>query len=129
MTTESPRWFKSSHSSNGGNCIEVADNLAATHGTVPVRDSKNPTGPVLNVPTAAFPTFVAGVTTETPRWFTSTHSGNGGDCIEVAANLVVSRGVVPVRDSKNPTGPVLNVPTAAFATFVAGVRAGDVGTI
>ncbi|MFD4593178.1 DUF397 domain-containing protein, partial [Streptomyces rubiginosohelvolus] len=30
MTTESPRWFKSSYSSNGGDCIEVAANLAAT---------------------------------------------------------------------------------------------------
>ncbi|KOG88343.1 toxin-antitoxin system, toxin component, partial [Streptomyces varsoviensis] len=41
MTTESPRWFKSSYSGNGGQCIEIAANLAAPHGTVPVRDSKN----------------------------------------------------------------------------------------
>ena len=37
-------WRKSSYSgSNGGNCIEVA----AAAGTVAVRDSKNPHGPVL----------------------------------------------------------------------------------
>ncbi|MFF9003200.1 DUF397 domain-containing protein [Streptomyces achromogenes] len=48
MTTETPRWFKSSYSNNGGNCIEVAINLAATHNVVPVRDSKNTDGAVLN---------------------------------------------------------------------------------
>lgn len=61
MTTESPRWFKSSYSENGGQCIEVATNFAVSHGTVPVRDSKRPTGPALNLPTTAFTAFVAGV--------------------------------------------------------------------
>ncbi|WP_435597719.1 DUF397 domain-containing protein [Streptomyces anulatus] len=61
MTTESPRWFKSSYSSNGGNCIEVAANLAATRGIVPVRDSKVVDGPVVAVPVTAFAAFVAGV--------------------------------------------------------------------
>jgi len=38
-------WRKSSYSgSNGGNCVEVADNLS---GVVAVRDSKDPGGPVL----------------------------------------------------------------------------------
>ncbi|MGW2105466.1 DUF397 domain-containing protein [Streptomyces sp. NPDC001948] len=64
-------------------------------------------------------------TTESPRWFKSSYSDNGGNCIEVAANLVASRGVVPVRDSKSPCGPVLNVPTASFSSFVAGVKAGE----
>lgn len=63
-------------------------------------------------------------TTESPRWFTSSYSSNGGACVEVAANLVGSFGVVPVRDSKCPAGPVLRVPAAAFAGFVAGVKAG-----
>ncbi|RDG36613.1 DUF397 domain-containing protein [Streptomyces corynorhini] len=61
MTTESPRWSKSSYSEHGGQCVEVAANLAATRGTVPVRDSKNPSGPVLAFPTASFTSFVAGV--------------------------------------------------------------------
>lgn len=50
------------------------------------------------------------MTTESPRWVTSSYSNNGGQCVEVAANLAVSRGVVPVRDSKNPAGPVVAVP-------------------
>ncbi|MFF2699307.1 DUF397 domain-containing protein [Streptomyces cyaneofuscatus] len=64
------------------------------------------------------------MTTESPRWFTSSYSNNGGDCVEVAANLVASRGIVPVRDSKSVDGPVLTVPAAAFSAFVSAVRAG-----
>ncbi|MFE3944732.1 DUF397 domain-containing protein [Streptomyces sp. NPDC059118] len=67
------------------------------------------------------------MTTESPRWFTSSYSGNGGQCIEVAANLVASLGVVPVRDSKNPSGPALHASAASFASFVAGVKAGEFG--
>ncbi|MEU8968552.1 DUF397 domain-containing protein [Streptomyces monashensis] len=59
MTTESPRWITSSYSNNGGACIEVATNLAATHGLVPVRDSKNPDGPALNLPARAWSAFIA----------------------------------------------------------------------
>ncbi|MFE2289926.1 DUF397 domain-containing protein [Streptomyces sp. NPDC059452] len=62
--------------------------------------------------------------TEHPQWFTSSYSSNGGDCIEVAANLTASHGIVPVRDSKCVEGPVVGVRTAAFSAFVAGVRAG-----
>lgn len=62
--------------------------------------------------------------TESPRWFKSSYSANGGNCVEVAVNLVASQGIVPVRDSKNVDGPVLDVRTAAFSAFVAGVQAG-----
>lgn len=65
------------------------------------------------------------MTTEFPRWFTSSYSSNGGDCVEVAANLAATRGVVPVRDSKAPGGPVLDLPVGSFASFVAGVKAGQ----
>ncbi|PVC70606.1 DUF397 domain-containing protein [Streptomyces sp. CS081A] len=58
MTTETPRWFTSSYSNNGGACVEVATNLAPTHGTVPVRDSKRPAGPVLDLPVPAFAVFL-----------------------------------------------------------------------
>ncbi|MFE9015954.1 DUF397 domain-containing protein [Streptomyces cyaneofuscatus] len=66
---------------------------------------------------------------ETPRWFTSSYSNNGGQCVEVATNLAAPHGIVPVRDSKNDTttGPVLTVPATAFTTFVAGVRTGEFG--
>ncbi|WP_329614349.1 DUF397 domain-containing protein [Streptomyces brevispora] len=69
------------------------------------------------------------MTTESPRWFKSSYSNNGGNCIEVAANLVAARGIVPVRDSKIPAGPVLNVPTGSFVSFVAGVKAGQFGAV
>ncbi|ARF75143.1 DUF397 domain-containing protein [Kitasatospora albolonga] len=62
--------------------------------------------------------------TEHPQWFTSSYSANGGNCVELAVNLVASRGVVPVRDSKCVGGPVVDVRTGAFSAFVAGVRAG-----
>ncbi|MFF2958420.1 DUF397 domain-containing protein [Streptomyces sp. NPDC057963] len=68
-------------------------------------------------------------TTESPRWFKSSYSSNGGNCIEVAANLVAFRGVVPVRDSKNPRGPVMNASLASFSSFVAGVKAGEFGAV
>ncbi|MEU3654620.1 DUF397 domain-containing protein [Streptomyces sp. NPDC032161] len=63
--------------------------------------------------------------TESPYWFKSSYSNNGGQCIEVAANLVAPRGVVPVRDSKTPNGPVLDIPATAFTSFVEAVKSGD----
>ncbi|WP_405685826.1 DUF397 domain-containing protein [Streptomyces sp. NBC_01387] len=69
------------------------------------------------------------MTTESPRWFKSSYSNNGGACIEVAVNLVVPRGVVPVRDSKNPGGPVLAVSAGAFVSFVAGVKGTEFGAV
>ncbi|MET8658236.1 DUF397 domain-containing protein [Streptomyces griseus] len=67
--------------------------------------------------------------TESPLWFKSSYSANGGNCIEVAANLAASRGIVPVRDSKVAGGPVVAVPATAFAAFVAGVRGGTFDTV
>ncbi|MFI6083142.1 DUF397 domain-containing protein [Streptomyces sp. NPDC051217] len=64
-------------------------------------------------------------TTKSPRWFTSSYSSNGGNCVEVAANLAATSGVVPVRDSKATAGPVLRFPADSFASFVAGVKAGE----
>jgi hypothetical protein len=63
------------------------------------------------------------VTTESPAWFKSSYSSNGGTCVEVAVNLIASHGVVPVRDSKIPSGPQLTVSADAFASFVNSVKA------
>lgn len=63
--------------------------------------------------------------TDSPRWFTSSYSGGGGQCIEVATNLAASRGMVPVRDSKSAAGPELNIPVGAFARFVASTKSGS----
>ncbi|MFD4572350.1 DUF397 domain-containing protein [Streptomyces sp. NPDC058417] len=56
-----------------------------------------------------------------PCWRTSSYSDNGGACVEVALNLL---GTVPVRDSKHPAGPMLNLPADAFVSLVAGIKAG-----
>ncbi|WP_433282062.1 DUF397 domain-containing protein [Micromonospora sp. CA-244673] len=56
------------------------------------------------------------------QWRKSTKSGNnGGDCVEVSDNLA---GVVGVRDSKDPTGPVLTFDPAAWTRFVAMTKRG-----
>ncbi|MEU6361157.1 DUF397 domain-containing protein [Streptomyces albidoflavus] len=65
------------------------------------------------------------MTTESLRWFKSSYSANGGQCVEVAADLVASHGMVPVRDSKIQSGPVLALPVSSFSAFVAGVKAGN----
>lgn len=64
------------------------------------------------------------MTSETHRWFKSSYSNNGGDCVEIATNLAPSCGVVAVRDSKDPAGPVLSFPAASFDAFVAGLKSG-----
>ncbi|WP_030615566.1 DUF397 domain-containing protein [Streptomyces achromogenes] len=58
MTTEQPQWFTSSYSSNGGSCVKVATNLVATHGVVPVGDTKHNEGPTLTVQARAWSAFV-----------------------------------------------------------------------
>ncbi|KOV36084.1 toxin-antitoxin system, toxin component [Streptomyces sp. XY431] len=64
-----------------------------------------------------------------PQWFTSSYSSNGGDCIEVARNLVSRADVVPVRDSKDTKGPALTFPAEAWRSFLSAVRAGEFGAV
>lgn len=80
-------WRKSSYSNqDGGQCIEVSDDFLTT----------------------------------TP-WRKSSYSNpDGGACLEVTAPLPVP--LVPVRDSKNPAGPALILPAAAWRAFVTAVR-------
>jgi hypothetical protein len=49
-------WRKSTFSSNGGNCVEIARNLP---GLVAVRDSKDPGGPALVFSPADWEAFTA----------------------------------------------------------------------
>ncbi|MER6120419.1 DUF397 domain-containing protein [Streptomyces sp. NPDC001743] len=81
---KSAQWRKSSYSgSTGGECVEC--------------------------------TVTGGAT-----WRKSSYSGNtGGDCVEVADGCAAS---VPVRDSKNPSGPVLVVGADAWQGFVDSLR-------
>lgn len=52
------------------------------------------------------------------HWRKSSRSNGGGECVEVATNLP---GVVAVRDSKDPDGPMLAVTAADWRTFLAGL--------
>jgi len=52
----------------------------------------------------------------------SRSSGNGGQCVEVAANLT---GAVAVRDSKDPDGPKLLLTPTTWRTFVGGIKTGQ----
>ncbi|WP_327190561.1 DUF397 domain-containing protein [Streptomyces xinghaiensis] len=50
-----PMWRTSSHSGGQGDCVEVAGNIP---GTVPVRDSKRPGGPVICFSRSAWSAFL-----------------------------------------------------------------------
>ncbi len=48
------------------------------------------------------------------RWFKSSRSVSGGDCVEVAH---LGSDMVGVRDSKNPSGPALIFGSAEWDAF------------
>ncbi|MGH3710376.1 MAG: DUF397 domain-containing protein [Pseudonocardiaceae bacterium] len=52
------------------------------------------------------------------RWHTSSYSGAGGDCVQVAP----APDRVLVRDSKNPHGPALAIPATAWHAFLTTTR-------
>ncbi|MFH0244610.1 DUF397 domain-containing protein [Streptomyces sp. HK10] len=52
-------------------------------------------------------------------WRVSSHSGGQGECVEVADDVP---GIVPVRDSKRPTGPVLGFGPDAWGAFLDHLR-------
>lgn len=58
-------------------------------------------------------------------WTKSSRSGNnGGQCVEVAS----FPGVVLIRDSKKPRGPVLAVTSVEWGSFLHSVKRGDFDT-
>ncbi|WP_407697897.1 DUF397 domain-containing protein [Streptomyces kaniharaensis] len=59
-------------------------------------------------------------------WRTSSYTAQQGQCVEVADGLPDT---VPVRDSKDPHGPVLVFAADAWSAFVTSVRAGEFGTV
>lgn len=60
------------------------------------------------------------------RWFKSSYSNGGGNCVEVAHG---TPGIVPVRDSKDPNGPALVFEPCAWSSFVSAVQQGELGSI
>ncbi|MFD3646671.1 DUF397 domain-containing protein [Streptomyces cyaneofuscatus] len=54
------------------------------------------------------------------QWRSSSYSNaSGGECVQVSDDFP---GLVPVRDSKNPTGPALVLRAAAWSAFVSSVK-------
>uniref|UniRef100_A0AAU2V8R7 DUF397 domain-containing protein n=1 Tax=Streptomyces sp. NBC_00003 TaxID=2903608 RepID=A0AAU2V8R7_9ACTN len=83
-----PAWRKSSYSGGeSGECLEVSEVYAA--------------------------------------WRKSSYSGeSGGDCLEFSDSC---SGCVPVRDSKNPTGPAVVFGPTAWTSFVGAVKGAALG--
>lgn len=55
------------------------------------------------------------------KWFKSSRSAGGKDCVEVA---FLDGERVGVRDSKNPHGPALVFDAAAWSSFTADISSG-----
>jgi hypothetical protein len=49
-------------------------------------------------------------------WRVSSFSGGQGECVEIADNIP---GLVPIRDSKRPAGPVIGFSRDSWHAFVA----------
>ncbi|UIX35045.1 DUF397 domain-containing protein [Streptomyces sp. GQFP] len=48
-------------------------------------------------------------------WRISSYSGGQGDCVQIADNIPH---LIPIRDSKRPTGPAIGFSRNAWQTFV-----------
>ena len=60
-------------------------------------------------------------------WRKSSYSSaNGGNCVEVATD---APGIIAVRDSKEPAGPVLAFTPAAWESFAAQVKTGRLDVV
>ncbi len=105
-------WRRSVHSGQHGNCVEVAPLGRATW-RKSTHSGQN--GACVEIAPLGDAT-----------WHKSTHSQQNGSCVEVADNLP---GVLAIRDSKNPDGPTLLFPPAAWRTFTASVKSGDLGLV
>lgn len=62
------------------------------------------------------------------HWRKSSYSGGaeGSECVEVATGTL---NTVPVRDSKDPHGPVLTFTTAAWDSFLTALKQNELPTV
>ena len=58
---------------------------------------------------------------EPVMWLKSRKSGANGQCVEVAE----TRGMIAVRDSKDPSGPILTYTRAEWEAFLDGAKKGE----
>ena len=91
------RWRKASYSGSNGDCVEVAAWRKSR------RSGSN------------------GECVEVAAWRKASRSGSNGNCVEVSPDPA---GVLAVRDSKDPGGPVLVVATGAWDAFTERVKSG-----
>jgi hypothetical protein len=61
------------------------------------------------------------MTARIESWFKSSRSAGNGACVEVAMTTTH----IGVRDSKDRTGPTLEVDLCAWSDFIQAVRAGN----
>ncbi len=59
------------------------------------------------------------------RWRTSSHSANGGNCVQVAATPPL----IAVRDSRDRHGPQLAFTPAAWQAFTTAIKTGETGSL
>jgi hypothetical protein len=59
-----------------------------------------------------------------PKWIKSSRSFANGNCVEIAA---LPDGMIGIRDSKNPEGPILRFAPDEWKAFIGGVRRREFG--
>ncbi|MEV1005761.1 DUF397 domain-containing protein [Streptomyces sp. NPDC049881] len=60
------------------------------------------------------------------KWQKSSYStGDGGQCVECSPAHLRDHEVMPLRDSKDPRGPVVGVQGAAWGAFLTALRSGE----
>ncbi|KOX17017.1 DUF397 domain-containing protein [Nocardiopsis sp. NRRL B-16309] len=103
------RWTKSSYSSTGATCVQVR---APRPGVTEIGDTKNPHGPTLTVPNAAWDHFLDQVAT------------GGTNFGRLHAEFLPDGGFI-LTDTNRPGVPALTYTRTEWDAFKLGVEAGE----